>query len=208
MSIIDRAKNLIPGRQAVLTARAEGRAEGYTEAALKAALQAANSGLTAHAEKTAAAEFGVGLLGRCFASAVLEPDILGNTLTATAREQMARRLMLSGNQVFAIDITDRGAIVLTPAVEYTITGGVRERDWLYHLNIPAPSRPEVRRVKSDGVVHVRIGADPNSPWEGCSPLLNAGLTSTMLARIEQRGSQEANARAGYLLPYPDGMSRR
>ncbi|MDE2843942.1 MAG: phage portal protein [Chloroflexota bacterium] len=206
MALLNRAMGRVWPKQAVETARAEGRAEGYTEAALEAALQAANSGLTAHAEKTAAVEYGVGLIGRCFAAAVLEPDILGNTLTATAREQMARRLLLNGNQVFAIDITERGAIVLTPAVEYTITGGVRERDWLYHLNIPAPSRPEVRRVMSDGVVHVRIGADPNSPWEGCSPLLNAGLTSTMLARIEQRGSQEANARVGYLLPMPDGIS--
>ena len=185
----------------------EKRAGGnYTEVALEAALQAASSGLTAHAEKTAAVEFGVGLLGRCFAAAALEPEILAATLTPVKREQLARALMLRGNVVMAIDIGNNGAIRLLPAMEYDIRGGVQESSWVYHLNIPAPSRPELRRLPSDGVVHIRIGADPESPWEGCSPLLNAGLSSQTLARLEQRFGQEAGARTGYLLPYPDGMA--
>ena len=180
--------------------------EGYTDRLIQEALLGASSSTAAQADKTAAVEFGVGLLGRCFATAIMEPDILNTALGASMREQMARRLMLTGNVVFAIDVGRNGAIRLQPAQTFDIRGGVQESSWLYHLLLPAPSRPEVQRMMSDGVVHIRIGADEHTPWKGSSPLLNAGLTAQMLARIELRGSQEANARSGYLLTVPDNTS--
>ena len=179
---------------------------GYTDAALEAALNAAAGGLTAQAERTAAVEFGVGLLSRAFAAAIVEPDILARTaLTPTIREGMIRRLLLTGNAVFAIDVTALGNVRLLPAFTHDVRGGLDESRWAYRLTLPTPSRAETRRTMSRGVVHIRIGADPNTPWQGCSPLLNAGLTSQMLARLEHRTGQEANARAGYVLPLPDGL---
>ena len=41
---------------------------------------------------------------------------------------------------------------------------------------------------------------------GCSPLVNAGLTASMLGRLERRMAQETNARVGHLLTVPDGTS--
>jgi len=179
---------------------------GYTDAALEAALNAAQGGLTAQAERTAAVEFGVGLLSRAFAAALVEPDILGRTaLTPAIREGMIRRLLLTGNSVFAIDVTALGNIRLLPAFTHDVRGGLDESRWIYRLTLPTPSRAETRRAMSRAVVHIRIGADPNTPWQGCSPLLNAGLTSQMLARLEHRTGQEANARTGYVLPLPDGL---
>ncbi len=35
---------------------------------------------------------------------------------------------------------------------------------------------------------------------------NAGLTAALLARLEQRTSQEYGARVGYVLPFPDGTN--
>ena len=187
--------------------RPETRAGGsYTDAALEAALNAAAGGLTAQAERTAAVEFGVGLLSRAFAAAIVEPDILARTaLTPAIREGMIRRLLLTGNAVFAIDVTALGNVRLLPAFTHDVRGGLDESRWAYRLTLPTPSRAETRRTMSRGVVHIRIGADPNTPWQGCSPLLNAGLTSQMLARLEHRTGQEANARAGYVLPLPDGL---
>ena len=86
-----------------------------------------------------------------------------------------------------------GEDLLNPA------GGI---GWTYR----GPSETVQRFLPSRGVVHVRIGADPVMPWMGVSPLVNAGLSSALLARIELRTGQEANARVGHLLPVPDGTS--
>ncbi len=151
-------------------------------------------------------EFGVGLVSRCFAAAEFEPDILNATLTPLDRLMMARRLLLRGNAVYAIDISEFGNPILLPASSFHIVGGVQESSWRYGLNLPAPTFPESRNIASEGVVHIRYGADETAPWYGCSPLLNAGLSSALLARIELRTGQEAGAPVGHLLPVPEGMT--
>ena len=177
---------------------------GYTDAALDAAMDAATGSSQTVAEQTAAAEFGLGLLSRCFASALVEPAGVGPTLPAQLRADLARRLLVRGDAVYAIEVNRLGNIRLLPASFHDIAGGPDETTWRYFLEIPAPSRPESRRLPAEGVIHVRIGADPATPWKGCGPLENAGLSAALLARLEQRTSQEAGARVGYVLPLPEG----
>ena len=52
------------------------------------------------------------------------------------------------------------------------------------------------RLYSD-VVHARINTDPLKPWQGFSSLSLAGVTAALLANVEQRISEEANARVGF-----------
>lgn len=187
--------------------KTETRAGGYTDAALDAALAVATGSTTsAAAEQTAAAEFALGLFSRCFAAAIVEPGGLAPTLPAHLRADMARRLLIRGEAVYAIEVNRLGNVRLLPASAHDITGGPEDSTWHYFLELPGPTRPESRRLPAEGVVHVRIGADPAQPWKGCSPLENAGLTSRLLGRLEQRTGQESGARVGYLLPVPDGTS--
>ena len=72
------------------------------------------------------------------------------------------------------------------------------------MNLPAPAEPEMHNRPRDVVAHIRICANPWNHWYGVSPLDNARLTSAVLARMEGRLGQEAGARAGYVLPMPDG----
>ena len=51
-----------------------------------------------------------------------------------------------------------------------------------------------------------MGAPVEQPWNGCSPLINAGVSATLLGRTERRMAQEMNARTGHLLTMPDGTS--
>ena len=180
--------------------------DSYTAAVSKGLALAAVGAGDAQAERTAAAEFCVGLLGRCLAVADVEPESLALTLTPSLRDALARRLYLTGNATYEIDVNRLGNIGLVPAVDFTITGGVRESTWRYLLNIPAPTEPEIRNRPSESVVHVRIGANPWAHWYGISPLENAGLSTAILAKMEHRMSQEAAARVGYVLPMPDGIS--
>ena len=124
-------------------------------------------------------------------------------LTASRREEMARRLLLTGNYVARIDLDNAGNLALQPASFFHLRGGPSEATWTYWLDLPGPSQSVQRYSPAEGVIHVRLGSDPVQPWLGVSPLVNAGLSSALLARMELRTGQEANAQAGYLLPMPD-----
>ena len=187
--------------------RPETRASGdYTDNQLEAALRTAQGSLTAAVEQTAAAEFGLGLVARCFAAADVEPPGLAPTLSPQLRADLARRLLVRGEALYAIEVNLLGNVRLLPASAHDIAGGPDESTWSYYLELPGPTRPESRRLPARGVIHVRLGADPATPWKGRSPLENAGLTARVLARLEQRTGQESGARVGYLLPVPDGTS--
>ena len=181
-------------------------ASSYGDAVVSAILSAAQSTHTAAAVQTSAVEFGAGLVERSFAVAGVTPEHLGRTaLTPLTLATMGRRLMLTGNATFAID-TSRGILDLLPAANYHIRGGARESTWRYELHLDGPSRTEVRRLPSTAVVHVRLGASVERPWDGVSPIENAGVSASLLGRIEQRLAEESNTRAGYLLVLPDGVS--
>ncbi len=96
---------------------------GYTDAALDAALDAATGNRQTVAEQTAAAEFGIGLLARCFAAAIVEPEGAAPPLPAQLRADLARRLLVRGEAVYAIEVNRLGNIRLLPASSHDIAGG-------------------------------------------------------------------------------------
>ena len=181
-------------------------ATSYGDAVVNAILSAAQSNLTAAAAQTAAVEFGAGLVERSFAVAGVTPEHLSRiTLTPLLLSTIGRRLMLTGDAVCAID-TSRGHLELLPVSNYHLSGGARESSWRYELHLDGPSRTEVRRLPSAGVIHVRMGASVERPWEGVSAITNAGVTASLLGRVEQRLSEESRTRAGYALVLGDGLS--
>ena len=187
------------------SAQVETRAS-YSDALIASVLSAAQGNLTAQAQRTAAVEFATGLIERCFAVGNIEPESLSRvTLTPLALSRMARQLILTGNSVSAID-TQSGELLLLPVANYDIQGGVRESSWRYRVELSGPSRLTSKRLPSRAVVHVRMGGSVQEPWRGCSPLINAGLSASMLGRLERRMAQETNARVGHLLTVPDGTS--
>ena len=117
------------------------RRAGFTDAALDAALDAATGNRQTVAEQTAAAEFGIGLLARCFAAAIVEPEGAAPPLPAQLRADLARRLLVRGEAVYAIEVNRLGNIRLLPASSHDIAGGPDESSWRYFLEIPGPTRP-------------------------------------------------------------------
>ena len=175
----------------------------YQDNLIAAVLASAQGNLTAQAHQTAAVEFGIGLLERCFSVADITPESLSRvTITPLALSRMVRQLFLTGNSVSKIDVVS-GELLLLPVSNYDIRGGIRERSWRYRMELNGPSSNVVRRSTPDGVVHVKIGSSVQQPWRGCSPLLSAGLSATLLGRIESKMAKEADAKTGYVLPMPE-----
>ena len=172
---------------------------GYTDAITELLLRQATGG-DSDAIQTGAAEFAIGLVGRCFAAANLDPMI--PAVSPGLLMDVARRLMTRGNAVYVIQV-DRRGLTLLPTASFDIRGGVDVSTHYYNCDLPGPTRRETRVVPYASVLHVKINVDPAQPWYGVSALAHAGLTSALIANLEQRMSQEASSRVGYLLPHRD-----
>ena len=178
----------------------------YQDALINAIFAQAQGDLNVRAQTTAAVEFGVGLIERCFAIAEIEPEYLNSmAITPLTLSRMARQLLLVGNSVNLID-TAGGELLVIPVANYQVSGGIRERSWRYRVEVQGPTSRVSRTVPATSIVHVRMGSRPAEPWRGYSPLRNAGVSARMLGMIEERMGQEATARVGHLLTIADGLA--
>ena len=173
-------------------------ASSYTDTLL-GLIQAGISGNTADASQVAAAEFGISYLARAFASALVAPEV--PALTPPVLAAIGRQLMTRGEWAAVIDVDD--GIVLRPAAHWEIDGQADERTWVYTLDLPAPSGEfEEVKMRSAGVVHIRVNEAVDAPWKGRSPLQTAGLSARLLAHLETRTGEEASSRSGFLMSIP------
>ena len=93
---------------------------------------------------------------------------------------------------------------LLPAADHEVYGDSASPDrWRYRLTLPAPSTSITRNADSDRVLHVRVGASVRRPWEGCSPLQNAGASREALAQIERSISEEHSGPVGNIIGVND-----
>ena len=178
---------------------------GYTEHIIANMLAVAQGTYSPDVSQTAAVEFAAGLIGRALAVAIVEPESAAQLLTPLRMMQMGRRLVLSGNYVAPIEIVRRDIALRTSRHFSIVGGGIDESSWLYEIELAAPFHIETRRVLSPGVFHVRIAPDIREPWYGTSPLLAAGISADLLARVEAKTSEELKSPVGSVLPVPEGM---
>ena len=179
---------------------------GYTEKIIAHQIAIAQGTYSPDAAQTAAVEFASGLVGRALSVADVQPELAARLLTPARLMDIGRRLVLTGNFVASISI-ERGLYQLRTARQWqVIRGGVDESSWVYELELAAPSGAETKRQKSVGVLHIRINTDSREPWLGTSPLLSAGISADLLARLESKTADELRAPVGHLLPVPSGMT--
>lgn len=180
--------------------RAERRQSGgYTAAQVAALTMAAAGGDDDY--RVAAVEQAVGLVSRAFATATVTPA--GLTPPGWLAD-LARRLLVVGEAVYAID-TGSGGMLLLPAVSHDVYGGAAPESWRYRLTLAAPDDTDDVYLPHAGVVHVRYSSDAARPWVGVGPLQRAGLSAALLGRLEARLGEEAQAASGYMLPAPDAL---
>ena len=177
----------------------------FTESLIAHQMAVATGTFSPDAAQTAAVEFAAGLTGRALAVAEVEPERAGALLTPLRMMDIGRRLVTSGNYCAVIEVI-KGTIQLRVARQFHIVaGGVDESSWIYEVELAAPTGISTRRVQSAAVLHIRINPDSLFPWYGTSPLVNAGISADLLARIESKTGEELRAPTGTLLPVPAGL---
>ena len=179
--------------------------ESATDAIVSALIsQAGGSSVPPTVEALGAVEAAAGLWSRAFASATVEPQTLATqALTPSVLAAIGRGLASRGEVVFEIEAN--GAVELTQAAAWKVSGGVRPETWRYVVEMPLPTGGVVKRsLSSDAVLHVRYATRPPAPWAGISPLGMAAETRALATWLEKRLAEEASTVVSYMLPLPEG----
>ena len=187
--------------------RSEQRASA-TDTVITALLaQASGAGAPPSAGALAAVETAAGLWSRALGSALVTPTtFLTRALTPSTLASMGRELAIRGESVHVLDL-DGGALTLSPASRWEVSGGTRPESWRYAVEVPLPGGRVVKRtLPGAGVIHLRYATRPGAPWAGVSPLGMASETQALAGWIEKRLAEEASTTAGYVLSVPDGAS--
>ena len=173
--------------------------DSYVDAIIAARLSAAGGEVTASVDSLAVVEACAGLWGRSFASAEVTPGNLASAaLTPAVLESIGRRLLLRGEALFEIRVED-GAVRLVECSTWDISG---RREWVYRVDISMPSGYYTRTLSANQVIHPRIGATSERPWEGSGPLSRSSATSKLAATLETKLTQEVGGPVGNVLPLP------
>ena len=130
------------------------------------------------------------------------PDL--PALSAEELARIGRKLVLTGNYVGIIAVSEIDGLSITPAATFDITGPHDPADWRYQVDLAGPSKSVTRKLSAASVIHVRMNAPSSTPWLGCSSLTNAGLSASFLANMELRMGQESGMRVGSVCPFPKG----
>ena len=179
--------------------RPEARASSYTDAMISVLVQAAGGAVSGDPNSTGALEASAGLWARCFAAAVVEPEI--PSLTPTLMATAARALIRRGEVVYEIDVVN-GRPVLHPIGDFDVRGGADPSSWAYRCVRHGPSRTQTVLLTGEQVIHFRYAVDPSRPWRGVSPLGWATRLGDLVGSAETRLSQEASGTVGRVLPMP------
>ena len=181
----------------LLSPRVERR--NYTGMLTTAAEVEASAGLLGAA--VGAVEVAARMYAAAFASATVEPaGARTAALTPALLGDVARRLVAQGEAVYVVEV-DGGAVLLTPAVWWTVTGGPR-RPWRYSVTTSGPSTTETVNVSGESVAHCAWAWDARMPWRGRSPLALAGESGRLARALERALADEAGGPVGHLIPAP------
>ena len=181
-------------------AKVETRASA-TEMAIQSAMNAAGNVQPTPAA-TAAAALAAGMMGRGFAAADVAPSEERTGLTPTVMRDIGQALIYHGEYLAVIFVIG-GRVVLQQASSWDVNGtSIDPMAWRYTVDLPTPDGQITSSVPAEGVIHIRIGTDPASPWRGVSPLVAAGHTAAAHAAADLMLRDELNGPHWYALPLP------
>ena len=148
--------------------------------------------------KTAVAEAVVGLWGRAFSVATVEPaGFISEALDARTLNSLGRSLAQRGRWVAEIVVGGDTGLSLDVADSWTVHGTGPSSTWTYELSFARPSATVTRQLEADRVVDVVL--------DGGGPLCASADTVGVISNVDNRLAQETDTPTGYLLPVPAGQ---
>ena len=158
------------------------------------AIQSRVSGRTPDHAALATVEACSSLWERALASATMMPlSAALRPLTPDLLALVARGLASRGEFVAHLRVNEMSGLRIVPASGWDLRGDADPHMWRYRLDMGGPSgNQSTGYLNSDQVLHFRIGASPQEPWRGRSPLRRSRATADLAARIEGNLILESN----------------
>ena len=187
-----------------ISSRTETRATPSASDALISALQREASGRIPDPGALAVAEACAGLWERSLASATVGPMSAALTpLKPDLLALVARGLASRGEFLALLRVDETTGLRLVPASSWDVRGGSDMATWRYRVDLAGPSLTEsTGYLPPDAVLHVRLGADPQTPWRGRSPMRRSRATADLAVGIEANLIKEANIPPTRVAPIP------
>lgn len=174
----------------------------FSDAVLRL-IESQAAGTAADASSTAAVEAASGALSRALSSAEVQGEAwVRDAVTPAVLGQVGRDLVRSGDSMHVIRVSRSGAVRLIPASSWHWEGGEDPDDWTVRVTTYGPSTSTTRHLPASGVVFVRWGSTPGTPYVGTSPLSWAHTTARLQAEAERSLADEAKGPLAQLLAVP------
>ena len=163
---------------------------------------ATGGGSVADAAATTAIERATVLYASAFSVATVKaPGRMSGSITPTWLAGVVRDLLRHGAHVSKITVAD-GRVRLIPASLWNITGTADPASWTYDIQLSGPSSMTTERMPATGVLHFQWSRSRTTPWIGCGPLTNCGLSARILGGLSRRLGDRAVQPTGGFLPVP------
>ena len=177
--------------------------ESYTSQVLGLQYASATgSGSVADAAATTAIERAIVLYASAFAVAEVEaPGRTSESITPSWLAGAVRDVIRHGEHVSMITVVN-GRVRLVPASVWSIRGEPDPYTWTYDVTLPGPTSIRTERVPAAAVVHFMWSRSRTTPWIGCGPLTNCGLSARILGGLARRLGDRAVQPTGAFLPVP------
>ena len=163
---------------------------------------ATGGGSAADAAATTAIERATVLYASAFSVATVKaPGRMSGSITPTWLAGVVRDLLRHGEHLSKITVVN-GRVRLVPASLWNITGTADPATWTYDVQLSGPSAMTTERMPAAGVVHFMWSRSRSTPWIGCGPLTNCGLSARILGGLSRRLGDRAVQSTGSFLPVP------
>ena len=159
--------------------------------------------------RTAATETAANLFARCMASATVTPGSgPSQAVTPGIIGDAARRLVLKGEAVYAIEVRAGRVVALPTSGHIVELGGIDSDSWRYRVDLTGPSGNMVRDVGGAGVLHFVWHRAPHEPFTGQGPIDLAGasteLHSSIVATLDSASNPALRGQAVTVETIADG----
>lgn len=175
----------------------------FSDAVVRAYETAAAGGTgAANPSHTAAVESAAGLLARAFAAAkVTGPEWAVRAINPVVLSQIGRDLITAGDSLHVIDVRD-GQVFLLPVSSWHFEGPANPLDWMVRATTFGPSTSTTMLIPYAGVVFVRWGSNPGTPYVGVAPSTWATTTGRLHSETERALADEIAGPMHNVIPTP------
>ena len=142
------------------------------------------------------------MLSRAFSAArIVGPEWAQRAINPVVLGQIGRDLITAGDSLHILDVRD-GQVFLLPCSSWHFEGPANPMDWVVRATTFGPSTSTTMLIPYAGVVFIRWGSNPGTPYVGIAPSTWATTTGRLHSETERALADEIAGPMHNVVPTP------